>query len=93
MFGFPSVVRFSWATARQLLQAKAYAVTWHDSLDEDDAANGRTTIDARLQRLEQFMAVATVHRASGGQAVQAACGRERFHYFQQRQLDVVSVFT
>jgi len=36
VFGFPSLVRFSWATASTILDNKAHSVTWED--DEDDSA-------------------------------------------------------
>lgn len=100
VFGFPSVVRFSWATARLLLKAKAYQVTWYDALDEDEAGNdhhGGADTDKRTRRLEHFMDAACSNSSSASQAAAGTsssviASRERFHYFQQRHLDVVTAF-
>ena len=94
MFGFPSVVRFSWATSRQLLHAKAYAVTWHDALDEEDAADERGKIDTHTRRMEHFMGAAISNRSNSDDHIPTiACvpSRDRFHCFQQRRLDIVTV--
>ena len=89
VFGFPSVVRFSWSTARQLLQARAYAVTWHDALDEEEAADEQDRVDARTQRMEQFMGAASNsdNRGSTGSSI---ASRERYHYFQHRNLNLLT---
>ena len=93
VFGFPSVVRFSWSTARQLLHTKAYAVTWHDALDEEDAGEERAKIDANTRRLEDCMNAATNSNSDGDPRSgtgNSVASKERFHYFQQRHLDIVT---
>ncbi|KHJ48076.1 ribonuclease HII [Trichuris suis] len=42
IFGFNSFVRFSWSTARELLQKKAVSVVW-----EDDEEESKTMVDIR----------------------------------------------
>ena len=85
MFGFPSIVRFSWSTARQLLHDKAHAVTWHDSLDDEQTATSageRGRADATSQRLDRFLA-ATSHSTIGH-------GGSRCQYFQQRRIGLLT---
>ncbi|XP_014473091.1 PREDICTED: ribonuclease H2 subunit A [Dinoponera quadriceps] len=40
VFGFPRLVRFSWSTAEQILQAKAFAVDW-EKVEETESPNER----------------------------------------------------
>ena len=95
VFGFPSIVRFSWATARKLLKAKAYGVTWHDSLDDADdeeAAGDRFKVDARTRRLDHFVSAAP--NGAGGDELRSRADSqgERRHYFQQRHLRLTHSF-
>eukprot|EP00043_Microstomoeca_roanoka_P015247 m.152525 g.152525 ORF g.152525 m.152525 type:complete len:416 (-) comp16214_c0_seq1:189-1436(-) len=45
VFGFPSVVRFSWQTAQSLLDQTAVAVTWEDDCEEDEDGFGEQATD------------------------------------------------
>ena len=95
VFGFPSIVRFSWATARKLLQAKAYRVTWHDSLDDaddDEAAGDRFKVDARTRRLDDFVSAAS--SGAGGDQLRSRTDSvgDRRQYFQQRHLRITHSF-
>lgn len=36
VFGFPQLVRFSWSTAENVLEERAYHVDWEESEDEND---------------------------------------------------------
>lgn len=51
VFGFPSLVRFSWATAKNLMKDSCVPVTWHDEVDEefDDSSS------ANQPRLDAFL--------------------------------------
>jgi len=42
VFGFPSLVRFSWSTASVILDNKAAAVTWEDDGEDEDAKAKKT---------------------------------------------------
>lgn len=36
VFGYPQIVRFSWATTKTLLESKAHKVTWNYGMDNDE---------------------------------------------------------
>jgi ribonuclease HII len=38
IFGWPSIVRFSWSTCKELMDKECVAVQWEGELDEDEAA-------------------------------------------------------
>ena len=91
VFGFPSIVRFSWATTRKLLHEKAYAVKWRDSLDEDQTAGERNGVDASTQRLDTFMRAADDADTVGEDAYpQRGHVITRFRFFQQHHLDILT---
>lgn len=42
VFGFSGLVRFSWSTASNILDNRAYPVTWEDDGDEEEGKNKKT---------------------------------------------------
>jgi hypothetical protein len=62
LFGWPSVARFSWSTAKVALKGPgAVRVTW-----EVDSDEGEPALDAKQQRLSAFFSASSASRATPG---------------------------
>ena len=57
MFGFPSVVRFSWRNARDLLKRSAAAVVFGDEDDDGDEEEGDGAPAKRQATMATFLAM------------------------------------
>eukprot|EP00624_Nannochloropsis_granulata_P003303 evm.model.NODE_26797_length_23647_cov_22.651287.6 len=77
VFGFPSLVRFSWSTARDLMEKECVKVEWEE--DEDD----RGGLPAGTASIEAFI------RPKPGAPKKA---RKRAKYFQTRGVETVGDF-
>ncbi len=69
VFGWPSVARFSWSTARVALKGQgAVRVTWE--MDDESTEGGHTAptgiIDAKQQQLKAFFSAASASRPAAG---------------------------
>ena len=84
IFGFPDVVRFSWAPTKKLLAAAATAVTFaadeQENDDEDDAENHKILLGRKRQQqaMSAFLSTGTTKR------------KKRLPYFERRKLQVVT---
>jgi ribonuclease H2 subunit A len=66
LFGWPSVARFSWSTAKAALKGPgAVKVTW-DGGDDDDGASLAALVDAKQQRLSAFFSASSASRPATG---------------------------
>ena len=97
VFGFPSVVRFSWQTSRTLLKDKGYGVVWHDEVDEDRAEDD---VVKHTQRMEAFLVKKTeggkgTGRAATDISVQKAAIplKERAQWYQHHKLHLLTSLT
>jgi len=80
VFGFPSLVRFGWATTKTLMQERCVPVTWYDAVDEKFDEN-LMRIDERQTTLDSsFMNTKTKSVA------------KRAFYFRKSSLHLVSDF-
>lgn len=77
VFGFPSLVRFSWSTARDLMEKECVKVEWEE--DEDDGGG----LPAGTSSIEAFI------KPKPGEPKKA---RKRAKYFQQRGMETVGDF-
>ena len=97
VFGFPSLVRFSWSTARDALKQRgAAAVRWHDGLDDDGddgSQRQQRAASARNHRMEAFMQpAADLGTADSQSSAQRASivQSQRSGYAAARQLHLLS---
>ncbi|OMJ22581.1 Ribonuclease H2 subunit A [Smittium culicis] len=44
VFGYPSIVRFSWATCQKLLETNAYKVNFHNDIDNANSSSAKLTV-------------------------------------------------
>lgn len=86
VFGWPSVARFSWSTAKVAFKGpSAVRVTWDgDAEDGDEGSAAAAVVDAKQQRLSAFFSTASSASSSGGALPQAA-GR----FFAKRGIEAV----
>ena len=95
VFGWPSVVRFSWQTARVLLKERGYGVMWGDEVDEDRADED---VVKHTQRMEAFLVkregggVKAAGRTTADVSVQRASIplKARATHFQQQHLHLMT---
>ena len=94
VFGWSSVVRFSWQTARVLLKERGYGVLWWDEVDEERAEEDAVK---HTQRMEAFLVKKEGGKASDARtaadvSVQKAAIplRARATYFQQQHLHLMT---
>jgi hypothetical protein len=87
VFGFPSLIRFSWAPARDHMEKHCVPVVWEHEEDDDPNAlpPGTASIEAFIKRPAAPAAAAAP--AAGGKKA-----RKRAKYFSQRQVEVVGSF-
>lgn len=87
VFGFPSLIRFSWSTAREKMEKACVPVAWAHEEDEDEGAlpPGTASIEAFIKRPSAAVASA----AGAGQGKRA---RKRARYFSRRHVEVVGSF-
>ncbi len=103
VFGFPSIVRFSWSTCARLLADKACAVDWgepEDDEDENDAGASGYAITGsgagaaagakapKQAKMSSFFSGATASGPAG--ACRAARAEARFAYFKNNNLHQVA---
>lgn len=76
VFGFPDVVRFSWAPAKKALEMGAFAVAFE--ADEDDDEEASNSLKKQQEQMSIFL---------GKQP--AKHKRKRYPYFERKKLQVV----
>jgi ribonuclease H2 subunit A len=76
VFGFPSLVRFSWSTARDLMEKECVKVEWEEDEDDQGLPAGTASIEAFI-------------RPKPGAPKKA---RKRAKYFQTRGMETVGDF-
>eukprot|EP00211_Chloroparvula_japonica_P007151 CAMPEP_0119148232 /NCGR_PEP_ID=MMETSP1310-20130426/41530_1 /TAXON_ID=464262 /ORGANISM="Genus nov. species nov., Strain RCC2339" /LENGTH=319 /DNA_ID=CAMNT_0007140257 /DNA_START=1 /DNA_END=960 /DNA_ORIENTATION=+ len=59
VFGFPSIVRFSWSTCSTILKRKAIRVDWGTDDEDDDNANGP---DRKRRKLASTQSEGSIHQ-------------------------------
>ena len=94
VFGFPSLIRFSWAPARDHMERHCVPVVWEHEEDDDPNAlpPGTASIEAFIKR-PAAPATATAPAAVGaGVGNGGKKARKRAKYFAQRQVEVVGSF-
>lgn len=91
LFGWPSLVRFSWKPCKDRLKSNGVQVEWGDSDDEDEDmgdSDGKMTSKQKSQKLTQFFAVADANSVTSQQhAIPIA---SRFYYFGQQHMNLAS---
>lgn len=92
VFGFPRLVRFSWSTARELMERNCVPVAWQHEEDEDEGAlpPGTASIEAFIKRPAASASASAAAGAAGGGASKKA--RKRARFFAQRHVEVVGSF-
>lgn len=87
LFGWPSVVRFSWSTAKVAFKAPgAVRVTWEgDDEDGNPGEGAAAAVDAKQQRLSAFFSSAP----SGGRGGEAAPPPAAGRFFAKRGIEAV----
>ena len=85
LFGWPSMMRFSWSTAKELLQsAAAVPVEWEEDEEDKNAA-----ADAAQQpKVTSFFAASSATAGAGKAGGTPGAGRHLF--FRQRRLELVN---
>lgn len=76
VFGFPSLVRFSWSTTRELMEKECVGVEWEEEEENGGLPAGTASIEAFVKP-----------KADGPQKA-----RKRAKYFQQRGMETVGDF-
>lgn len=96
LFGFPSLIRFSWSTAREHMERHCAPVAWQHEEDEDEGAlpPGTASIEAFIKKRPTPAGAAAAHAPGAGGNVggNGKKARKRAKYFSQRHVEVVGSF-
>ena len=95
VFGWPSVMRFSWATAKDMLEKDAVGVTWEEDQEGASGPGGAPPApDSKQMSLGSFFSAKStaIGGFGGAGAGGAAAGRpgQRHAFFRQRGMELVS---
>ena len=82
VFGFPSLIRFSWATAREHMEKHCVQVKW----EHDDEENQENVLPPGTASIEAFI------KPKAGAVPPPKKARKRARYFSHRQVELVGSF-
>lgn len=93
VFGWPTVMRFSWATAKELLEQRAVSVLWEEEEEEagkkggaaDGEGAGAGGASRTQSKLKAFFGAGATAASTG----LAASGKSRSMFFRRRHLHAV----
>lgn len=89
VFGWPSVVRFSWATCKKIIESEGIPMEWDDDDEEEQEARGGK---AASQKMTQFFAASSNTNSVTSQQSRIPLN-QRFSYFKNHHMHVATSFS